>query len=369
MKIRDVEVFQVKWAPEDRPGQRSAWVRVQCDDGSSGIGEASPMQGGLASLGMVKHNLAPALIGKDPLDHAVILDTLLHTFVKLGPEGALTGALAALDIALWDLNGKLFNQPIYKVLGGAWRASLPFYASIGGNGERSVDEVLRVVETRLKDKPAAVKIRFDNDRTRPDIDIPGDIAKARAVRRLVGDDFPLAFDANNGYSVGGAIRVGRVLEELGYWWFEEPVQHYHVKAMGEVAQRLDITVSAGEQTYTLAGLADLIAAGVRMVQPDIVKMGGITGLMRCVALANAHGVELVPHQTQPTIGHMANLHLAASQAHATKPCELNDPSPRTHAVFENPPRPVDGLFHLPQAPGLGLRVNEAELAKRRVPIA
>ena len=138
--------------------------------------------------------------------------------------------------------------------------------------------MLRVVEARLKDKPAAVKIRFDNDRTKLDIDIPGDIAKARAVRKLVGDDFPLAFDANNGYSIGGAIRVGRALEELGYWWFEEPVQHYHVKAMGEVAQRLDITVSAGEQTYTLPALADLIEAGVRMVQPDIVKMGGITGL-------------------------------------------------------------------------------------------
>jgi len=114
------------------------------------------------------------------------------------------------------------------------------------------------------------------------------------------------------------MRVGRMLEGLGYRWLEEPVQHYHVKAMGEVAQRLDITVSAGEQTHTLAGLADLIAAGVRMVQPDIVKMGGITGLMRCVALANAHGVELVPHQTQPMIGHLANLHLAASQLHATK---------------------------------------------------
>src|SRR5947209_10620442 len=206
------------------------------------------MQGGLASLGIVRHNLAPALIGKDPLDHAVLLDALLHTFVKLGPEGALTGALAGLDIALWDLKGKLFNQPIYKLLGGAWRTSLPFYASIGGNGVRSVDEVLRVVEARLNDKPAAVKIRFDNDRTRPDIDIPGDIAKARAVRRLVGDDFPLAFDANNGYSVGGTMRVGRMLEGLGYRWLEEPVRHYHVKAMGEVAQRLDIAVSAGERS-------------------------------------------------------------------------------------------------------------------------
>jgi L-alanine-DL-glutamate epimerase-like enolase superfamily enzyme len=327
------------------------------------------MQGGVASLGIIARNLAPALVGKDPLDHAVLLDKLLHTFAKLGPEGALTGALAALDIALWDLKGKLLNQPIYKLLGGAWRTGLPFYASIGGNSERSVDEVRRVVETRFKDKPAAVKIRFDNDRTKPDSDIPGDIAKARAVRQLVGEGFPLAFDANNGYSVGGAIRVGRVLEELGYWWFEEPVQHYHAKAMGEVARRLDITVSAGEQTYTLASLADLIAAGVRMVQPDIVKMGGITGLMRCIALAHAHGVELVPHQTQPTIGHMANLHLVAAQLHATKPCELNDPSARQHSVFENPPKPVDGLFHLPAEPGLGLRVNEGELAKRRIPIA
>jgi L-alanine-DL-glutamate epimerase-like enolase superfamily enzyme len=108
-------------------------------------------------------------------------------------------------------------------------------------------------------KPAAVKIRFDNDCTRPDGDIPGDIAKARAARRLFGNGFPLAFDANNGYSVGGAVCVGRVLEELGYWWFEEPVQHYHVKAMGEVSRRLDITVSAGEQTYTLSGLTDLVS--------------------------------------------------------------------------------------------------------------
>src|SRR6201999_4659913 len=171
-----------------------------------------------------------------------------------------------------------------------------------------------------------VKIRFDNNRTVLDVDIPGDIAKARAVRKLVGDGFPLAFDANNCYTPGGAIRVGRALEELGFWWFEEPVQHYHVGAMGEVASKLDITVSAGEQTYTLAALADLIIAGVPMVQPDIVKMGGITGLMRCAALAHAHGAELVPHQTQPTIGHMASLHVVASLLQGTKPAEWNDPS-------------------------------------------
>jgi L-alanine-DL-glutamate epimerase-like enolase superfamily enzyme len=226
-----------------------------------------------------------------------------------------------------------------------------------------------VTARAISARPAAVKIGFDNDRTRPDADIPGDIAKARAVRRLVGDGFPLAFDANNGYSVGGAVRVGRVLEELGYWGFEEPMQHYHVKAMGEVSRRLDITVSAGEQTYTLSGLADLIEDGERMVQPDIVKMGGFTGMWRCAAVVEAHGVELVPHQTQPTIGHTANLHLVASRLHMTKPCEWNDTTPRQHSVFENPPKPTDGLFHLPTGLGLGLQINEAELAKRRVPIA
>lgn len=366
MKITRIEAFQVQWSPTDKPAQRSAFVRVHTDEGISGLGEASPMQGGRASLGMIVHDIAPRLIGQDPLDRAVLLDTALHALVKLGPEGALTGALAALDIALWDIKGKLTNLPLNKLMGGAWRTALPFYASIGGNGDRPLDEVLRVVERRLQDKPAAVKIRFDNNRTRLDADIPGDIAKARAVRKLVGGGFPLAFDANNGYTTGGAIRVGRALEELGYWWFEEPVQHYHPKAMGEVAQKLDITVSAGEQTYTLAALADLIDAGVRMVQPDIVKMGGITGLMRCAALAHAHGVELVPHQTQPTIGHMANLHFAATQLHATKPCEWNDPTSRTHAVFANPPKPVDGLFHPPSGPGLGLEVNEAELAAQTV---
>ena len=386
MKITRIDAFQVRWTPDEKPSQHSAFVRVHTDDGIDGIGEASPMLGGRASLGIIRHDLAPTLIGKDPLDHAVLLDTLLHTCVKLGPEGALTGALAALDIALWDIKGKLTNLPITKLLGGAWRTALPFYASIGGNGDRSLDDVLRVVEARLKDQPAAIKIRFDNPRTLLDRDIPGDIAKARAVRRLVGDAFPLAFDANNGFTTGGAIRVGRALEELGYWWFEEPVQHYHVKAMGEVARALDITVSAGEQTYTLAALADLIDAGVRMVQPDIVKMGGIFArkrsrrvsllsrnlplrvvpLVRCAALAHAHGVELVSHQTQPMIGHMANMHVVAAQLQASKPIEWNDPSTRTHAVFENPPKPVNGLFHLPDGPGLGLQVNEAELEKRKV---
>jgi D-arabinonate dehydratase/D-galactarolactone cycloisomerase len=369
-RIKSVEAFQVGWQPNDPPGRRSAFVRITTDDGIVGYGEASPMIGGLHSLGIIQRDIAPGLVGKDALDHVVLLDRAYHKCIKLGPEGAVTGALAALDIAFWDIKGKLHGQPIYKLLGGAWRTEMPFYASIGGNANRTIAEVLKVVEGRWKkEKPAAIKIRWDGDRTTQDFDIPGDIAKAKAVRKLVGPDFPLAFDANNLYSVGGAIRVGRALEELGFVWFEEPVQHYDVRGMGEVARKLDITVSAAEQTYTLQAVVDMINAGVRMVQPDIVKMGGITGLMQCSAICYAHGVELVPHQTQPTIGHAANLHVLATIMHSTKPAEYADPSDRMYVGFRSVPKPKGGKFVVPSGPGLGLEVNEEELKKRRIAVS
>jgi len=364
MKIARVEPFHVDWGAGC---SRSAWVRIWSDDGRFGLGEASPMVHGNASLEIIASAFTPMLIGADPLQTRVLQDRLFHEHIKVGPEGAYAAALAAIDIALWDLAGKALGQPVWRLLGGAWRRELPFYASIGGNGQRSVDEVCRVVEQWLALEPAQVKIRFDADKTARDVDLDGDIAKARAVRKVVGDRFPLAFDSNNGYSVQGAIRVGRALEELGYVWFEEPVQHYHVESMAKVAAALDIAISAGEQEYTLQGIKRLIDAGVDIVQPDIVKTGGFTGLGDMAALARAYGVDLVPHQTQPSIGHTANLHFVASLTHSHHPAEYNGPREVQDAVFRTPVKPVKGKFTLTDAPGLGLEVDEAELTKRAVP--
>jgi L-alanine-DL-glutamate epimerase-like enolase superfamily enzyme len=362
--ITRVEPFHVDWGPGR---SKSAWVRVWTDTGRYGLGEASPMAGGNASLEIIHSAFAPMLIGADPLDQRVLQDRLFHHNIKLGPDGALAGALAAVDIALWDLKGKLLGQPIYRLLGGAWRTELPFYASIGGNGQRSIDDVCRVVEQWLVIEPALVKIRWDGDKTARDVDIDGDIAKARAVRHLVGDRFPLAFDANNGYSIQGAIRVGRALEELGYVWFEEPVQHYHMRSFEQVCAALDIAVAAGEQEYTLQGIQRLIDAGVRIVQPDIVKTGGFTGLSDMAALARTYGVDLAPHQTQPTVGHTANLHFVAAQLHAHYPCEYADMSLAQNAVLSKPVRPARGAFALSGEPGLGLDLNETELERRATP--
>jgi L-alanine-DL-glutamate epimerase-like enolase superfamily enzyme len=364
VKITRVEAFHVSWG-DGR--SRSAWVRIWSDAGTYGLGEASPMVHGNASLEIVASAFTPMLLGADPLETRLLQDRLFHQHIKLGPEGAYSGALAAVDLALWDLKGKALGQPVWKLLGGGWRRKIPYYASIGGNGERTVDEVCRVVERRLDLGPAQVKIRFDADKTARDVDLAGDIAKARAVRKLVGDGFALAFDANNGYSVQGAIRVGRALEELGYVWFEEPVQHYHVESFAKVADALDIAVSAGEQEYTLQGIKRLIEAGVDIVQPDIVKTGGFTGLGDMAALARAYGVDLVPHQTQPSIGHTANLHFVASLTHSHHPAEYNGPSGVQDVVFRTPVRPVQGKFVLSDAPGLGLEVDESELQKRMIP--
>ncbi|MBV9865668.1 MAG: mandelate racemase/muconate lactonizing enzyme family protein [Abitibacteriaceae bacterium] len=362
MHIEKVEAFHVDWG-----GSKSAWVRITTDNDEYGLGEASPMANGSASLEIIAGAFRPLLLQADPLAHRVLQDQLMHHHIKLGPEGAFAGALAAVDIALWDLKGKLLGQPIYKLLGGAWRTELPFYASIGNNGQRNVDEVCRVVESWLELQPAQIKIRFDGDKTQRDVDIAGDMAKARAVRKLVGDAFPLAFDANNGYSVQGAICVGRTLEELGYVWFEEPVQHYHMGSFEKVAATLDIAIAAGEQEYTLQGVQRLIEAGVDIVQPDIVKTGGFTGLGDMAALARAYGVDFVPHQTQPSIGHTANLHFVAGLTHSHHPCEYNDNSGRQNVVFKVPIQPSQGKFIVTDAPGLGLSVNEDELNRRIVP--
>jgi L-alanine-DL-glutamate epimerase-like enolase superfamily enzyme len=367
--ITQIECFQVAWAPDGQFPAISAWVRVHDSQGRTGIGEASPMQNGEPSLSYLVRYVAPGLIGADPFDAAVIKRTALNQGQKLGPHGIVAGALAALDIALWDLKGQAAGLPIYKLLGGAWRTELPFYASLGGLGRLSVDQVLAVVDRRLQDGPALLKLRMEHTRGVKDADIAGDLAKARAVRAHVGDRVALAFDASNGYTVASAVKVGRALEDLGFDWFEEPVEHYHLAALEVVTSKLDIPVATGEQAYTLQDVLAQINAGVSIIQPDIIKMGGFTGLMDCKALAQAHGVELVPHQTQPVIGHLANLHFVAAQFQATRPCEVNDASDRQHAVVRNPPLPREGLYQLSARPGLGLEVDEQQLTARKRPIS
>ncbi len=256
MKIREVvETLSAAMGPRRHAGAAQRLGRIHCDDGLSGIGEASPMQGGLASLGIIARDLAPLLVGQDPLDHAVLHDTLLHRFAKLGPEGALSGALAAIDIALWDLKGKmprpadlqavgrrLADRPaVLRVdLGAAMAnaASTRSCASIEARLQRPAGGGRNPLRQRPAPSPTSTSPATSPRRARCGGWSATYLARLRRQQRLL---------ARRCRPCRARARRARVLVVRG-----AGCQHYHVKAMGEVARRLDITVSAGEQTYTLS---------------------------------------------------------------------------------------------------------------------
>ncbi|MCH7802017.1 MAG: mandelate racemase/muconate lactonizing enzyme family protein, partial [Chloroflexi bacterium] len=212
MKITKVEATALK--------TRSVIVQVSTDEGVTGIGECTPM-----NLEVLAHFVntvfRPLIVGDDPLEIDKLWNKMLFSAYKLGPHGVQPGAMAGVDIALWDILGKVTGLPIYTLLGGCYRDRIMMYCSIGGGAPLTPDDMVRKVDDALNAGFKAIKIRMDWGPHRRDSDPAKDMAMFAAVRKLVGDDIPLSFDANNGYSVSTAIRQGRKFEEMNIYHFEE----------------------------------------------------------------------------------------------------------------------------------------------------
>jgi L-alanine-DL-glutamate epimerase-like enolase superfamily enzyme len=192
---------------------------------------------------------------------------------------------------------------------------------------------------------------------------------------VVETDALLSFDANNGYSVPAAIAQGRRFESLDIYHFEEPVAQFDCAGLAQVADALDVSVSAGEKEYTRWQFRDLIAQGrVDILQPDVVKAGGLTECKKIAILAETYNKLFVLHQTQPTVGTAANpsaplrtgLHLIAALQRADRPQEYTGQRPELDEVFEEPLVLEDGTMRVPDRPGLGLVVNEERLQRLSV---
>lgn len=358
MHIRDVHVFLLK--------RGSVFVQVVTDEGLTGIGECSPMNGRVLAH-FVETALKPLLLKEDPLDVDRLWRKMFFTTYKLGVMGVQPEAIAGVDIALWDIRGKATGQPIWKLLGGRYRERVLMYASIGGGASCTVDEMVRRVESFREKGFRAFKIRMDWRADRQDVDPRKDFEMFRAVRKALGDDVPLSFDANNGYSVATAIAQGRRFEDLGISHYEEPLPPYDYAGYAQVCAALDVPVSAGEHEYTRWQFRDLILqAQVDIVQPDVVKCSGISEMMRIAVLAETFNKGFVPHQTQPTIGTAANLHCVAALQHANRPQEYTGQNPDLDALFLQPLTFSDGMLTVPDAPGLGLELDRSALAKALV---
>ncbi|MDZ4860737.1 MAG: mandelate racemase/muconate lactonizing enzyme family protein [Candidatus Hydrogenedentes bacterium] len=339
------------------------WVIVRTSDGVSGIGEVSPMNAQAAAL-LIRDTFAKLLVGMNPLDIERCWDRVFYSTYKQGVMGLQPEALSGVDIALWDILGKVAGMPIHRLLGGKRRDSVRVYASIGGAGESTPESVAKRAEAAVKDGFTAVKIRQDYGPVVPDRDVKKDLAVLDAVRKAIGDDVELKYDVNNGYSLPTAIRVGREIERFNVIHYEEPLAQTDYAGYAKLVDAIDIPVAAGEHEYTRWQFRDLIdQANVDIVQPDLVKCAGISEAVKIAALASAHHKLLCPHQTQPTIGQAASMHYTSVFVGNDMAQELTEgghTSPLRN-FFKNPLEFKNGRITVPDGPGLGLELDEEKL--------
>jgi L-alanine-DL-glutamate epimerase-like enolase superfamily enzyme len=253
------------------------------------------------------------------------------------------------------------GMPLYQLLGGAVRTTFTMYKSMGGGSDNTPQEMLARVEQAYEEGFKAIKIRMDW-KYRQDVNPAKDLEMFRLCRNFLPDDFPLSFDANNGYSVSTAIQQGKKFEDLGIYHFEEPVSPTNYEGISEVAEALDVPVSAGEHEYTRWQFRDLInVAKPDLLQPDVVKCAGLTEGKRIATLAETHDMSVVPHMTQPTIGNAASLALCATLPLSNRPHEYSGQRDDLDELFEDPWEFKNGEMTIPNKPGLGLTVNEKAL--------
>lgn len=344
------------------------FVLVRTSEGITGIGEVSPMNSPLSAK-MIAESFAPLLEGMNPLDIQNCWEKVYYRTYKQGVMGLQPESLSGIDIALWDILGKVAGLPISTLLGGKRRESVRLYSSIGGGARATAKEMARQAEEAARDGFTAVKIRMDYGPVPVDVDVKHDLEVLRAVRSAIGPDIELKYDVNNGYSVQTAIRVGKEIEELNVIHYEEPVAQTDYKGYAEVVKAVDIPVAAGEHEYTRWQFRDLIEqANPDILQPDLVKCAGLSEGVKIAALASAYHKKLTPHQTQPTIGVAANLHYTSVFSLDDSAQEMSHGGLKIdlHTLFHNPLEFKEGRMQVPTGPGLGLELDEERMKAMRV---
>ena len=372
MKIASLDVFVLK-SPLETPfafsqgwvHQRSATlVRLTSEEGHVGWGEAfaQGLEPPEIAAAAIEHALRPLAIGADALAPAVLWHAMHARTRDYGRKGAVVAALSAVDIAMWDLMGHALGQPVHRLLGGAHRDAIQPYATgfyrLKGQGEagRLAEEARGHVAAGF----SAMKVKLG-------FGVADDIEVIEAVAEAVGDhDVSLMVDTNHAYGRKDALALGRVLDRLGAFWYEEPLVPEDVEGMAELRVRLDIPIAAGENEHTPFGFHALLGAGaVDIAQPDIASCGGFTAARDIAAMAHAAGVAVNPHVWGSAVAQAASIQLIASlpaphaALHAREPLLEYDRSdhPFRRALVKRPWDLVDGKIRVPDGPGLGIEID------------
>ncbi len=360
MKITAVTTFVVRTplvirgeAPKIGGQARTAietlLVRVDTDTGVTGWGEGFGHRVWPVTRTAIERMVAPLCIGRDPQDIPALMQELARAVHGAGRNGPVMYALSAIEIALWDIAGKMANQPLYRLLGGKSRTDLPAYASLLRYGSIAAIEP-RIAEA-LERGYRLIKIH----------EIVPDII--RAARRAAGDKIPLMVDCNCPWTIEQALAICRELRELNLEWIEEPVWPPEDHGgLARVRAEGCIAVAGGENVGSPNEFQRLFERGsLDVAQPSVTKVGGISALQQVFALGKTHGVRVVPHSAYFGPGLLASIHACAAQAEEVW-------VERFYCDFDETPfgdiiNPRHGRIAVPQGPGLGLDPDVALLKK------
>jgi L-alanine-DL-glutamate epimerase-like enolase superfamily enzyme len=356
LKITSIETYA--------RGPLLAVVRVRTDDGHEGWGQTAPYYADM-SVAMLHSYVAPFFIGKDPWDWDALVDAFTRKTHKVYGS-ILWRALCGIDTAVYDLLGKAVGRPVYQLLGGAVRTSVPVYGSSMSRTITPEDEAERMIGLRDSHGFEAFKVRIGNVMGRDSEPVPGRSKKIiSTVRNALGPEAIIHADANGGYSAPEAIRIGRMLEEHGYGHFEEPCDYTDIESTAEVARVLDIPIAGGEQDSLLPQFHRIIQSrAVDIIQPDIGYVGGLSRAKKIAQMAEAAGLTTTPHCANPSLLQVFTLHLAASQPSATGYQEWGlGEFPYLQDIYGPVPEVRGGQVALSPAPGWGIEILPEFLAK------
>jgi len=345
VKIKSVVATAEEAPPRPNPirdalqvldGGGTVRVRVEADDGlvgtsATGFGRLRAAPGVLASF--VNEELAPEVVGEDPFLVRRIRDKLWRLTDYHGSTGLGLFGISAVDVAVWDLMGKAAGLPVWRLLG-AQRDRVPAYAMVGWLNY-DLDELKSICVRAVEQGFRGVKMKVGCPT------LEEDVARIEAVRSAVGPGIKLMVDANQVFSVAEALRRGRVYQELGCHWFEEPLRADDVDGLAHLASRLDIPIASGENNFGKRQFRDLLVKGaVDVVQPDLRRAGGVTECFEIGLMADAFNVPYASH------GGGVHLHvLAALPNTLLMESGLLPPDGRAQLV--------DGCYPLPEEPGFG----------------
>jgi len=337
-------------------------VRVVAEDGTYGWGEG---YGPAAVIRAGIEFFAPLLLGRDPLATGALWQAMHVRGLDFARRGVLMAAISALDIALWDLKGKLLGTPVHVLLGGARRSRVNVYAT-GMYFDREPD-----LRPRLAREAAGYAQQgFQAVKMKVGLGVAEDAANVEAVRQAIGSEVRLMVDSNHAFLLSEALDLARRIEPLGISWFEEPVSPDDYTGYRELRRRSGIPIAGGECEYGVPGFRQLFAAeAVDIAQPDICACGGLTETQRIAALAREHFVDLTPHCWGTGIAFATGVHFLSSVDVLPGRLRAREPFLEMDRT-ENPLRdqltvprflPDAGSVAVPDAPGLGVDVDENRL--------